>query len=115
MREKSAVITAYMDKINATPSERCIMELLNYQAKMGAECCLRAIDIALDAKKTSWNYIRAILQNKQEHGVKCLADWDKLEEQHKKGGAAGGQAASGNTAGNQTQSRKWNIQSADLD
>ena len=113
-REKSVVITAYMDKINATPSERCITELLHYQSKMGTECCLRAIDIALDAKKTSWNYIRAILQNKHEHGVKCLADWDKLEDQRKNGGAAGGQTASGNTAGDSTQSRKWNIQSADL-
>lgn len=114
-REKSVVITAYMDKINATPSERCITELLHYQSEMGSECCLRAIDIALDAKKASWNYIRAILQNKHEHGVKCLADWEKLEEQYKKGGTAGGQATSGNTAGNQTQDRKWNIQSADLD
>lgn len=113
--EKSVVLAAYMDKINATPSERCITELLNYQAKMGAECCLRAIDIALDAKKTSWNYIRAILQNKHEQGVKCLAEWDESEEQRQKGGANGGRDANSNPAGNSTKGRKWNIQSADLE
>lgn len=114
-REKSVVITAYMDKINATPSERCITELLHYQSKMGTECCLRAIDIALDAKVTSWNYIRKILQSKHSQGVKCLADWDAQEEKWRTGGGRSGQTASGNTAGDSAQSRKWNIQSADLD
>ena len=46
---------------------------------MGPDVCKRAFDIALDSKKTTWPYIRAILQDKQARGVRCLADWEKLE------------------------------------
>ena len=48
--------------------------------------CLRAIDAALDAKKANWPYIKAILQAKQAQGVRCLADWDALEERRQKPG-----------------------------
>lgn len=73
------VVSAYMDKINPTPSTQAVAELTAYVEKMGTECCLRAIDIALDAKKTTWSYIRAILKNKCEQGVRCLADWDRVD------------------------------------
>ena len=45
----------------------------------------RAFDIALDSKKTTWPYIRAILQDKQMRGVRCLADWDALEKKRESG------------------------------
>lgn len=76
----AAVMTAYLDKVNPMASQTCLDELKGFCEEMGAECCLRAIDIALDAKKTSWSYIRAILRDKLSAGVKCLADWDELEE-----------------------------------
>lgn len=47
---------------------------------MGPEVCLRAMDIALDEKKATWSYIRAILQDKYDRGVRCLEDWDALLE-----------------------------------
>lgn len=76
----AAVMTAFMDKINPTPSPICIEELKAFAEQMGSECCIRAMDIALDAKKANWNYIRAILRSKLQQGVKCAADWDRLEE-----------------------------------
>lgn len=76
----AAVMTAYMDKINPTPSATSLEELKTFAEEMGAECCLRAFDIALDSKKTSWSYIRAILRAKHAQGVRCLADWDKLDK-----------------------------------
>ena len=79
-RALAAVMSAYLDKINATPSQTSIDELKGYVDVMGAECCLRAFDIALDAKKATWPYIRGILRSKQSQGVRCLADWDALEE-----------------------------------
>lgn len=73
------VFSAYMNKINPTPSQMAISELKTYVEEMGADCCLRAIDIALDEKKTSWSYVRGILKSKREQGVRSLADWDRVD------------------------------------
>ena len=75
----AAVMSAYLDKINPNASQTSLEELKAYTESMGAAVCLRAIDAALDAGKASWNYIRAILRTKQSQGVRCLADWDRLE------------------------------------
>lgn len=79
----AAVMAAYLNKVNPQMSERSRDELTGFVEVMGAECCLRAIDAALDAKKATWPYIRAILQAKQSQGVRCLADWDALEERRR--------------------------------
>ena len=79
----AAVFSAYANKINPTPSERCLGELRSFAETMGEDCCLRAIDIACDERKTNWSYIRAILRNKMDQGVRCLADWDALEDKRK--------------------------------
>ena len=82
----AAVMTAYLDRVNPQLSERSRDELAGFAQVMGAEVCLRAIDAALDAKKANWPYIKAILQAKQAQGVRCLADWDALEERRQKPG-----------------------------
>ena len=87
MKRAAAVVDAYLDKVGAYLSERGREELAGFAEVMGEEVCLRAIDTALDAKKAHWPYIRAILESKQSQGVRCLADWDALEE--KRRGAAG--------------------------
>lgn len=87
----AAVMNAYQDKVNPQLSERSRDELTGFVQVMGPEVCLRAIDVALDAKKATWPYIRAILQTKQSQGVRCLADWDTAEaerEKTRKGSAA---------------------------
>lgn len=75
----SAVMSAYLDKINPMISEQARDELIGYIDAMGAECCLRAFDISIDAKKASWPYIRSILRTKLSQGVHCLSDWDRVE------------------------------------
>ena len=77
----AAVMTAYLNKINPSASQRSLDELSGYVEAMGKEVCLRAIDIALDAKKANWPYIRGILRRLQSQGVTCLADWDAQEQQ----------------------------------
>ena len=79
----ASVISAYANKVNANPGERTISEIKGFVQTMGAECCLRAIDIALDERKASWSYIRGILRSKLEQGVHSLADWDALEEKRR--------------------------------
>lgn len=56
-----------------------ISELEFFVESMGHECCLKAIDIALDANARNWKYIKAILQDKKNKGIKSLAEWDAVE------------------------------------
>lgn len=79
----SSVLADYLNRVNAMASPASLDELKGYAEEMGEAVCKRAFDIALDNKKASWSYIKAILQDKLRRGVKCLADWDALEEQAK--------------------------------
>ena len=81
----SAVLADYLDRINPTASPASLDELKGYAEQMGEAVCKRAFDIALDSKKTTWSYIRAILRDKLSSGVRCLADWDALEEKRAAG------------------------------
>ena len=75
-----AVQADYLNRINPSASPASLDELAGFVEAVGPEVCKRAFDVALDSKKTTWPYIRAILQDKQRRGVKCLADWDALEK-----------------------------------
>lgn len=75
----AAVMDAYMNRIDPMPSPTSMDELKGYVSLMGAECCIRAIDAALNAKAANWNYVRRVLMNKASQGVRCIADWDALE------------------------------------
>lgn len=77
----AAVLSDYLNRVNPAASPASLDELKGYAEQMGKDVCIRAIDIALDSKKATWPYIRAILRDKLQRGVKCLADWDALEEQ----------------------------------
>lgn len=74
----------YLNRVNATASPASLDELAGFVEAMGPDVCRRAFDIALDERITRWSYIRGILQDKQQRGVKCLADWDALDGQRKK-------------------------------
>ena len=49
-------------------------ELDGFVRDMGEACVLRALDIAQDAGKMTWRYVRGILRQKQAQGVACLED-----------------------------------------
>lgn len=74
------VMSAYMDRINPTPSQICVDELSGFARELGAEVCIHAMSVALDEKKTQWSYIRAILRGYRDDGVRCLADIQAREE-----------------------------------
>ena len=78
------VMSAYMDRINPTPSQICVDELSGFARELGAEVCIHAMSVALDEKKTQWSYIRAILRGYRDDGVRCLADIQTREEKRGK-------------------------------
>ena len=76
--EVAGVLADYLNRINPSASPTSLDELRGFAEEMGPDVCRRAFDIALDSKKTTWPYIRAILRDKHSRGVRCLADWDAL-------------------------------------
>ncbi|MGM9563748.1 MAG: DUF6291 domain-containing protein [Faecousia sp.] len=78
------VMTAYMDRINPTPSQICVDELTGFARELGADVCIHAMSVALDEKKTQWSYIRAILRGYRDDGVRCIADIQTREEKRGK-------------------------------
>lgn len=101
-----SVISYYLNRINPMASPTCLEELTLYAEGLGEDVCKKAIDIALDNKATTWPYIRAILQDKQANGVKCLADWDALEEERKKTTSKKGGAKHGGSEVNSVPSQR---------
>lgn len=66
------VMTFFLDKINATPGPTCTGELKAFTETLGAPVILHALEIALNEKKTSWSYIKAILQRYTREGLNTL-------------------------------------------
>lgn len=95
----SKAVKYYLDRINATPSRTCIDELLGYEKTLGTEICLKAMDVALDDKKTAWSYIRAILQDKASRGIRTLADWQADEDKRRADKAITNPKTAGSTPG----------------
>lgn len=81
----AAVVADYLNRVNPSASDIALEELRSFADALGEAVCKRAFDIALDEKKATWSYIRAILRDKAARGVKCLADWDALEAVRPKG------------------------------
>lgn len=80
----SIVFTAYAERIGlASPmTERIRDQLLVFLDTMGPDCCIRAMDEAVEAGKISWKYVKGILEKKREQGVRSIVDWEKSEEAH---------------------------------
>lgn len=75
----NAVMNAFKSRIDPTPSQDCIDKLSAYIDVMGADCCLRAIQIADDNNARRWSYVQSILNDKCSQGVRNLEQWDALE------------------------------------
>lgn len=106
------VFAYYLDRVNPMASQTSLDELKGYVSQMGAACCMRAIDIALDEKKATWAYIRGILRSKLAAGVKSMADWDELDKKREEGKkhVAGNAPAAGANADGSFQG--WRARSA---
>lgn len=92
----AVVLSDYLNRINPTASPSGLDELRSFAEDLGEAVCKRAFDIALDNKKTTWPYIKAILRDKAARGVKCLADWDALEAERESRKEGGSDAIAGN-------------------
>ena len=104
----AGVFSDFLNRVNPTASQRCLDELMGYVKTVGPAVCKRAFDIALDEKKATWSYIRAILADKQARGIKCLADWDAADAARKK--QAGAKKSPTNMAGANFQPTAERIQ-----
>lgn len=81
----AAVMNEYMNQIEPHPSYTSTESLKAYVKELGPDVCLKAIEAAINAGARNWNYVNAVLQNKQRQGVRSLADWEWQEarRQHK--------------------------------
>lgn len=74
-----SAVSFFRDRINPTAAH-CTLELLaDFEQDLGSEVCIRAMMVALDAGKPTWEYIHGILRNKRRDGIRSLAAWDAQE------------------------------------
>lgn len=78
---QSEAVAYYCQHINAAPSAYALQALEHFESVLGAEVTIRAIQIAQDERKQSWNYIKAILERYEREGVRCMADIQAAEQQ----------------------------------
>lgn len=81
--ECGRVMSFYLDRINSMPSTSLTAELTEYTAQLSADVVLHALNIALDEHKTSWSYIRAILEHYKRDGLRTLADVQASEQAYR--------------------------------
>lgn len=61
-------------------SQKARAELVVFLDAMGEECVLKALEVAQEAGKLTWGYIRGTLENKQDQGVHSVEEWGRQEE-----------------------------------
>ena len=67
-------------RINPSLSQGAISDLKFFYELLGAEVTIHAMQVALDEKKTSWSYIRAILNRYRREGLDSLQKVMEAEE-----------------------------------
>lgn len=76
------VMSAYLDKLGCYLSSTALGELKGYYDSWGKDVLLHALNVATDAGKLNWAYIRAILRGYAHDGVKTLNDVQRLETEY---------------------------------
>ena len=61
-------------------TERIRDQLLVFLETIGPDCCIRAMDEAVEQGRNNWKYVKAILEKKREQGVRSIDDWEKAEQ-----------------------------------
>mgnify|MGYP003571251972 CR=1 FL=1 len=80
--ELGAVMSLYLDRVQATPSSTCLDELKDYTERLTGPVVIHAINIAIDNGKANWAYIRGILQNYHRNGLNNLDAVQKSENEY---------------------------------
>ena len=77
----------YMDRINAAPSPAILTDIQEaLRQKLDADVVIHAMSIAVDERKTSWSYIRAILKRYAAEGLTTLALVQESEQRRERTG-----------------------------
>jgi DnaD/phage-associated family protein len=71
--ELGKVLSFYQDHFGFA-SPMAIAGLTDFTKMLGADVVVHAMDIAASEKKTSWSYIRGILNRYQREGLRTMAD-----------------------------------------
>lgn len=81
---KAEIMSFYMDRVNASPSQQTVSQLLAFADILDADVVIHAMEIALDERKASWSYIKAILKRYERDGLTTMeavlqseADYDQ--------------------------------------
>lgn len=82
------VMSFVMDRLNPTPSPLMVADVKHYLETLDPDVIIHAVSIAIDEKKTSWSYIKAILQRYARDGKTTMLDVndDETKRQQKKEG-----------------------------
>ena len=82
------VMSFVMDRLNPTPSPLMVADVKHYLETLDPDVIIHAVSIAIDEKKTSWSYIKAILQRYARDGKTTMIDVndDEAQRQQKKEG-----------------------------
>lgn len=87
------VMSFVMDRLNPTPSPLMVADVKHYLETLDPDVIIHAVSIAIDEKKTSWSYIKAILQRYARDGKTTMIDVHDDEaqrQQEKEGGKQDG-------------------------
>lgn len=72
-QELGKVLSFYQDHFGFAPS-MAVAGLKDFTAALGADVVIHAMEIAASEKKSSWSYIRGILNRYQREGLRTMAD-----------------------------------------
>jgi len=92
------VVTAYCGTIcSAMPSPTIVEDVKGFLGTMDPEVIIDAFSRAAAENKRSWSYIRGILRNREQRGVRTMSDVAREDLEHeqrapgrKRGGKPGG-------------------------
>ncbi len=89
------VMSFIMDRLNPMPSPLMISDVKHYIEKLEPDVIIHAVSLGLDEKKTSWSYIKAILQRYVREGkttMLAIRDEEAQRQQDRSSRRGGKQA-----------------------
>ena len=78
------VMSFFLNRINATPSQIAIEELGEFAKVMEPDVIIAAMNYALDEHKTTWSYIRGTLRGYQGRGIRTMGDLQRANDEYER-------------------------------
>ena len=77
------VLQYYEEHVQPDANPRCLQELAGFVKRLGKHVCMELINDALDSGKRNWSYMRAMMKDKAQKGIRTVADLDKDRESYR--------------------------------